>query len=71
MVMVYQCDTFCDLCMDWIGGEGTQHGTPNGLATSAKQIAKDNGWIRRRGGDGCMQDICPACQAKDKAAAQA
>lgn len=61
-MMVYQCDTFCDLCWDWIETGETAHGSATGLAKSAQQVAKSAGWIRRRGDDGCMQDICPTCQ---------
>lgn len=61
MAMVYQCDTFCDVCNDWIETCETAHGSAVGLAKSAQKVAKAAGWIRRRGPDG-MQDICPECQ---------
>lgn len=64
MVMVYQCDTFCDVCMDWIGGEGTQWDTSVGLAKSAQEIAKGAGWIRKLNPERRYEDICPECQAK-------
>lgn len=61
MVMVYQCDTFCDVCHNWIETGETSHGTAAGLAKAAQQRARSAGWIRRRGEHG-MEDVCPECQ---------
>lgn len=52
-------DIFCDFCSNW------EHGCtgPTENRKKARKIVKDKGWIRKRGSDGSMKDVCPACQS--------
>lgn len=70
MVLSYQCDCFCDRCFDWQAGEGSQHGTADGLGRSALEIAKKKGWKRKRTADGTYEDICPECLKKESSNAE-
>ena len=47
---------FCDEC----SGNDILHGS----VTKARQEAKENGWVRRKGKDGKWRDICKDCKAK-------
>jgi len=70
MALSYQCDCFCDRCFDWQAGEGTQHGTADGLGRSALEIAKKKGWQRKRKEDGTYEDVCPECLKKESSNAE-
>lgn len=67
MILAYQCDIGCDICNEIFSGE--EHLTIHkaGMSFGVKRDARAAGWIRRRGPDGAMKDICPQCQDKLKA----
>ncbi|RUT30906.1 hypothetical protein WG29040_23495 [Pseudomonas sp. PAMC 29040] len=65
MALSYQCDTFCDICSDFVEGEGTQHGNADGLGRSALELAKLAGWKRRRTAAGTYEDVCKRCLEKE------
>ena len=49
----------CDVCGHWEREIGT--------ATRARRALRRHGWVRRRNTDkGWMEDVCPACVAKQK-----
>lgn len=60
-MLVYQCDCFCDRCCDWQGTAETRHGSADGLARVAREVAKSFGWKRIRKSDGTYEDVCPNC----------
>jgi hypothetical protein len=61
VVMIFQCDCFCDRCYDWTEGGETKRGNANGLARNAQEMARLKGWRRMRKEDGTYEDVCPAC----------
>lgn len=51
------CDITCDECLMW------KPGTEAGTNDQRKILARD-GWTKRNGPTGRLEDICPACTGK-------
>jgi hypothetical protein len=57
MSVVFVTDVFCDECHNW----GNHSSGRKADGAGAKEAIKGAGWKTRRGADGGLEDVCPAC----------